>query len=537
MADLTKKLPDYSAIALLIAFSFCLTMGAGRRGLFAYDQSIVFDGGWRVLSGQIPYKDFLAPYGLMVFWIQALFFKVLGVSYFSYVITAAFLNALATACGMFLTRLIFPSRRNLTYICGLLTAIWFYPPFGTPYAEQTAFLFNLISITLLFAAHSVKEKMPATGKGLLFFCGVSAFLSLLCKQNAGIFILPLFLLLILALYRQGTAKALFCFAIFLFGFFVAALGIYFWVNLCSNNELFFKYFIYLPAFVGIARFSLEKVNFLTGLCDGAPLHILPLGIRFILGVSFLVSIAGIIFYAVNLKKKAVQNKTYPVLCILSVYLFFYQYIFIHSTMNQAENGIPFIGLIFCIGVGCLFDLTRRKITKTAVLAGVVFSTVYLSSTGLKTALTRKVQEFGSAEFSAFSVAQLRGLKWAHPTRIKRYGVTKEDMENLFLYLKAKNENFFIFPDFTIFYALAGRPSPQPLLWFHKGLTYLPAYDPFLDGWIVEGLKKNKVKAVILEEASLLDDRINDFPLLKAYIDDNFRLWDKIGIFNILELKR
>ena len=36
---------------------------SGMRGFFAMDQSIVFDGGWRVLQGQIPYKDFVIPFG------------------------------------------------------------------------------------------------------------------------------------------------------------------------------------------------------------------------------------------------------------------------------------------------------------------------------------------------------------------------------------------------------------------------------------------------------------------------------------------
>ena len=49
-------------------------------------------------------------------------------------------------------------------------------------------------------------------------------------------------------------------------------------------------------------------------------------------------------------------------------------------------------------------------------------------------------------------------------------IKEDDIVNLFEYLKAKNRNFFIFPDFTIFYALLDLTSPQPILWFHKGLT-------------------------------------------------------------------
>jgi hypothetical protein len=73
--------------------------------------------------------------------------------------------------------------------------------------------------------------------------------------------------------------------------------------------------------------------------------------------------------------------------------------------------------------------------------------------------------------------------------------------------------FFIFPDFTIFYALLDVPPPQPVLWFHKGLTYHDSYDEDLDKWIVSDLNKNNVEIVIVEEKSFIDtsERLNDFP--------------------------
>jgi hypothetical protein len=39
----------------------------GHRGIFFYDQSGIFDGAWRILQGQVIYRDFYVPYGPVIF--------------------------------------------------------------------------------------------------------------------------------------------------------------------------------------------------------------------------------------------------------------------------------------------------------------------------------------------------------------------------------------------------------------------------------------------------------------------------------------
>src|SRR5687767_6218484 len=64
----------------------------GHKGICLYDQSTVFDGGWRILQGQVPYVDFYMPYGPVTFFIQSLFFRLTGVDFSSMVLSAAVLN-------------------------------------------------------------------------------------------------------------------------------------------------------------------------------------------------------------------------------------------------------------------------------------------------------------------------------------------------------------------------------------------------------------------------------------------------------------
>src|SRR5688572_7754987 len=48
----------YLAVYLaVVAFAFVFVWFVGHRGVFLLDQSILFDGAWRVFQGQAPYRD------------------------------------------------------------------------------------------------------------------------------------------------------------------------------------------------------------------------------------------------------------------------------------------------------------------------------------------------------------------------------------------------------------------------------------------------------------------------------------------------
>ena len=61
--------------ALLFALGVGVNLVFGRRGFMPLDHSIVFDGGWRLLSGQVPFRDFAAPSGLVPSAMQVPFFR------------------------------------------------------------------------------------------------------------------------------------------------------------------------------------------------------------------------------------------------------------------------------------------------------------------------------------------------------------------------------------------------------------------------------------------------------------------------------
>ncbi len=531
-----------------------MTFAAGERGFSAFDQSIVFDGGYRIASGQVPYKDFLIPVGPMAFVLQAIFFKLFGVSYHSYILCAAVINVISATLSIFIIRLLLPASRILSYAAGLLTAVWFYPPFGTPYLEQTGFFFILIALFLILSALRVVIHRPIAGNLLILTSGIAVFLSVISKQNVGIPIIPLFFILLIAANTSKPRKTFYRCIIFSAGFLLALISFWLWLLFFSDINNFYFYTIDIPSVYGIGRLIRERYG-LT-LIKELLINSTWIKSKTALAALLIDAVASLIIYFslrnVKYMKDILKSCLLP--GIVFIYLINYQHLFIRITNNSNYNGLAFIGLIFSLGAGLLFSLTdfissrikpaannqppfMKKALNIGGIMGASLAAVFLTSYGLDISLGRYVQhKFYRASYSDyFTVDKLKSLRWGQPTRIKNQEIKAEDIVNLLAYLNASGRNFLIFPDFSIFYGLTDHISPQPVLWFHKGLTYPETYNPKLDHWIVNDLRKNRVEIIVIEEASLYKTRgrLKDFPLLWAYIK-NFNKVDQIGIFSIYE---
>lgn len=537
LSRLGFRLLDCVVIFLMAAISFFVTYKAGQKGFSAPDQSIMFDGGYRILTGQVPFKDFVCAHSLGVFYIQALFFKFMGVNYVAYLVCSASLSAVVTLLSIMIIRLLFPERRHLSYLAGFLTAIWFRGPHSTPWPEQTAFLFVCIALLALVFVLLGRVTRASFSTALLLVSGASIFAAFLTRQNAGGLSLILCAALILVA-SAPDARAIFKrLALFLVGFLIADGGFLLWLIEKSNLANFVNYYILLPSDRGF-----EKI---ANVWD-----ILP---TWQMGYLALLVIPSIVIwlYFSNLNKLRDEWKNQFVSSLLCFYLLFLHFLFSYTSVYFVS--FSFIGVVFAIETGLLFHLlntytgisfqSELKIPSIGVLkkvfaALVVVSFIFISAKGIRIAfkVDHEAVPWLYPSYRTVNVPQLVPLKLGEDPA-DRDLVTPSDMEELATNLRDRGRNFFVFPDYFIFYGIIGRPSPQPLLWFNKGLTYNETYDAKLDNWIVDSLVRNKVGIVVLEknlppEGTL--DTLNDFPKLKSFIFDNFSKTRDIGYFEVYE---
>lgn len=511
-------------VASLAAFAFRLVFETGTRGFLAFDQSIVFDGGYRVFLGQVPFRDFFAPTGPVPFWIQGAFFRLGSVGYPTYLLHAAVANALAAVLAFTWVRSVFPGTNLYPFLGGALTAIWFYPLFGTPWIDQTAFLFHLIAMVCLIAAY----RGAGRETGFAAAAGVATVLAFLSKQNAGMLTLAALVLLPFSFEREKRNLAL---RGAVFGLAGASVAFALWLFVRSHPGRFWTFFFEIPSGEGVRRLSDLSAFFtdvvLEELAFSDPVRATSV-LAVVLALGAWVSGRG-------------RNR---VAAASIISLFLYQVLFIHVTNNEPENAFAFAGLIAALGLGLARSVaggTPSLLPRTSLAALAVVAVVSLGRYGWDLARSRYVHDvFFRSSFDDQVVSKaLSPVRWAQPTpaaRRARETIAVEDLDVLADYLRDQPESFFVFPDYTILYGVTGKTPPQPLLWFHPGLTYSREEAPWLDAYLVRELHKNQVRLVVLERASWqgTERRLSDFPALARFVHGAFVPAREFGNFEVLK---
>ena len=167
----TLKLFLYILIAI---FAFYVNYFYANKGLFPIDSFSFFDSGYNVANGKHPIKDFWVISGILIDYIQAVFFYIFGFNWNAYVFHASTFNA-----GISLLFFYFLNQFNkdviFNFILCLSLATLCYPIIGTPFPYQHSFILSLASILIFYLAVHKEEKKYWI---ILPFCMISSFLSM-----------------------------------------------------------------------------------------------------------------------------------------------------------------------------------------------------------------------------------------------------------------------------------------------------------------------------------------------------------------------
>ncbi len=219
---------------LLIIFFFSIFVNQyyGYIGVFPIDTFLFFDSGNRVLNGEFPIKDFWAVSGLTNDFIQALIFKIFGVSWFSYVLHASLMNFLI-AFFTFHTLLKFKLHINFCLTYALLVSVIAYPVAGTPFPDHHSMIFSIIGL-FCFLLH-----LKTNSNFYLFLLPIFLVLGFFSKQTptAYIFIIISFFGLIYLIYNFSLKKV----GVLFLGF--SFISILFFLLFILNKISFYSFYI------------------------------------------------------------------------------------------------------------------------------------------------------------------------------------------------------------------------------------------------------------------------------------------------------
>ena len=188
-------------IIILFIFSVSVNQYYGNKGICPIDSFWFFNSGYDVLNGHYPFRDYWTIAGPFVTFTQALFFKLLGVSWFSYVFHASIFNFLISI-ATFYTLYKFRLNIHFCFFYSLLLSIIAYPSAGTPYVDHHASILSMISLFLFILA------IKTNSKSYWFFLPIILALSFLTKQTptGSIFLVITFLSCVYFLFNFDIKK-------------------------------------------------------------------------------------------------------------------------------------------------------------------------------------------------------------------------------------------------------------------------------------------------------------------------------------------
>ncbi len=468
-------------ITILFFFSLIINLYYGYRGIFPLDSFLHFDAAYNILNNRHPFKDFYSISGVIVDYLQAVFFYFFGVNWFSYIIHAAVINCILSIFSFILFNTLGLSKfYSFLYSIGISTIA--YPSTGSPFVDYHGVIFSLLSVYLLIF-FIIKRKNI-----LLFFLPIFLFLSFLSKQiPAGYIIIFLCLIILFDFIKNFQIKKIISFFL---GCLMCLIFFVFYLVIFKINfsDFVIQYFLF-PYSIGKARSDILNINFLQ----------IIINFKFIFFI-----IAALVFLNIKmflLKKKKYKNFFMIINCIIVVAL-----IFIYSqllTKNQILIFflIPILMAFFHIYYFLIF---KKKYLLFFMLFLTIFSIVkyHYRYNEKKYFMDFRKFEVGKSSKAEEIDKIFAGLKWITPfdyyERSKQEVLLLNEIKNFILFNKEKDRPIII-TDYLFFSAISNLEIPSPIKWYdsviipEKNNKYYNYYRVFF----VNKILNNNVKNIYL----------------------------------------
>ena len=242
--DKNFKISHFYVLFLAI-FSIVINQYFGYVGILPIDSFLIFNSGFDLLNGYFPFKDYWTIKEPFIDLVQAIFFKIFGVSWFSYVLHASFFNCIITISTFFVLKNW--TLKKLLFFYSLCVSILTYPTAGTPFSDHHTLILCLLSFYTFILAIYEKNIYWFLTPLLLGF----AFMS---KQAPTVYITVLITLISLVYFikEKKISNLIYPILGIIFTFFIFFTLIF--LAKIDLKDFFYQYFLY-PQSLGGTRFD------------------------------------------------------------------------------------------------------------------------------------------------------------------------------------------------------------------------------------------------------------------------------------------
>ena len=479
-------------IIFISAFSFNIYYA--NLGVFPIDTFLHFDSGYRILNNQYPVKDFWVVSGIFVDFLEAFFFKILGVSWKTHVIHSSIFNGIIGSLT-YLILLKLGLNKLYCFFYSLLVSILAYTPSGTPFVDHHATFLSVFAIYFFIIA--IKFNYNYTWIIFPWFLGFS-FLS---KQvPAAYFLILISVILITYCFFKKTIKPILISVsssiVFLLSF------VLFSTIIDLDLNLFIKQYLLYPLSIGS-----ERAEGLTSITLESFIN----KYKYIL-IPFI----GIIFLNYKILRQKIEKKKIDNISILSIVLILPVCLILHQVLTKNQIYIYFLVPLLFSFFHIFLTYCNYKTSKVFFLALLILSTLITFKYHLRFNETRKFHDLQNINLNnsveAFSLSsKLNELKWISQKYSNNPQQEIDKLKKIIQLLKEDKEKKILITNYLFFSVLLEENlySPSKTYTLDQASFPIPGNKYFEDykNYFEMNIKKSNVRNIYLIRDEGLDSKM------------------------------
>ncbi len=485
---------NYSKIFLsfiLLILSFYINYYYANKGVYPIDSFSFFDSAFYVTEGQHPIKDFWVISGILLDYVQAIFFFIFGINWNAYIFHASFFNSIITLFFFFFLNQ-FNKNLFFNFCLSASVAILCYPIIGTPFPYQHSLILSLISLFLFYLG---VEKEKSIYWIILPAFMLLSFLSMQLPAGLINLILMIFLIIYYIFYEKYFVKY------FLFGslFAISLFTIYLIITQINLSEFIYQIILF-PLSVGEGRIMGDQSAF-----ESAKL-LNKITLRGTIGhfkfINFFI-LLNLIFMFIYFKKKLNKSRFDKVI-FLNLLVFFCSICFIFHQLITANQTfifslIPILCGFVTIQIYKTNFIKNTKIFSHIFLIIIIFSTfkyhnvynekrkfVDLQNVNLSNALPAKILN-----------SKFNNLNWITPNHFEKKPKIEIDLlKNSMQVLENDQSSKMLITHYQFISAILNENLNIPNRWYYPNNTFPSSsqnkyYENYLKGF-EKKIKINKI---------------------------------------------
>jgi hypothetical protein len=379
----------YLPILLVGIFSFVINYYYGFIGVMPMDNFVLYNGGYRVLNGYIPFNDYWLVTGPLLDYLNALFFFINGTSWNTYIIHSSLINLIISVVS-YLLFVELGLQKKFSFMYSIFFSVLFYPIVGAPFVDHHATFFLIIAFYLFIFGIVKKDNL------FIFFIPFFFVLSFLSKQTPAAYGLLSFLFILTFYLLNDLKKNIKILKPLIFGSVLSILflALFFFFSKINFLNFYEQYILYAKT-IGDFRFSTFKFDFFGTVAEYKFILILLIILTFLL--------------IELIRKKNFKNIiTILTIMVLSGLLIFHQY----YSFNQ-----NFIFFLIPLLSGLIHIFSKKDFKSKFILALTILICIYSTTKyHIRFNEHRKFNELEKVDLSKAIDANvlskdLKGLKW------------------------------------------------------------------------------------------------------------------------------